>query len=106
MILDYWPHLDVHIYDSVEDFFAEHKGKKMAFLSTHGEKEFWDIDFEDDMFLVFGKESTGLDKELLEDKADRCYRIPLLSDKVRSLNLANAVGIVVYEGIRRLGISG
>jgi len=100
--LDYWPHLDVQIYESAEEFFEMHRDKKMAFLSSHGEKEFWDIDFEEDMFLIFGKESTGLGKELLKEHSELTYRIPLFSDKVRSLNLANAVGIVVYEGIRRL----
>ncbi len=99
--LDYWPHLDVSYYDSAEDFFDRHQGKKMAFLSSHGDKEYWDIPFEEDMFLIFGKESLGLEKDLLQEVLDKTYRIPLFSDKVRSLNLANAVGIVVYEGLRQ-----
>lgn len=100
--LDYWPHLDVHYYDSTEDFFEMHKGKKMAFLSKRGSKVFWDIEFEEGMFLIFGKESTGLDSDLLDRHASQTYRIPIHSDKVRSLNLANAVGIVAYEGLRSL----
>ena len=74
----------------------------MAFLSSHGKSEFWDIDFKDDLFLIFGKESKGLPKKIIEKFDRQLYKIPLMSDKVRSINLANAVSIVVYEGIRNL----
>ncbi|MFT5885344.1 MAG: tRNA (cytidine/uridine-2'-O-)-methyltransferase [Arcticibacterium sp.] len=100
--LDYWEHLDVHYYESQEDFFQRHKDKRMAFFSSHGQKSHWDIPFKDNMFLIFGKESVGLPKELLETQKENLYQIPLYSDKVRSLNLANAVGIAVYEGLRAL----
>ena len=100
--LDYWKHLEVIYYDNIEAFFSINKDKKMAFLSSHGTKNHWDIPFEDDMFLVFGKESVGLPKSLTEKHANQLYKIPLYSDHVRSLNLANAVAIVVYEGIKSL----
>lgn len=100
--LDYWEHLDVHYYESHEDFFQRHKDKRMAFFSSHGQKSHWDIPFKDNMFLIFGKESVGLPKELLETQKENLYQIPLYSDKVRSLNLANSVGIAVYEGLRAL----
>jgi len=103
--LDYWQHLDVQTYESIEEFFDQHKGKKMALLSKNGHQEYWDIPFEDDMFLIFGKESSGLESEILELFPGQIYRIPLFSDKVRSLNLANAVGIVAYEGLRQLNIA-
>ena len=76
--------------------------KKFAFLSSHGEKTHWSIDFEDDLFLVFGKESVGLSKNILNTNADKLYKIPLYSAHIRSLNLANAVSIVVYEGLKQL----
>jgi len=100
--LDYWQHLNVIIYESVEDFFLQHKDKKMAFLSSHGEKKHWYIPFKDDMFLVFGKESVGLSKQILENNKEHLYKIPLYSEHIRSLNIANAVSIVVYEGLRHL----
>ncbi|AJR02411.1 tRNA (cytidine(34)-2'-O)-methyltransferase [Siansivirga zeaxanthinifaciens] len=100
--LDYWKHLEVIYYDNIEAFFSINKDKKMAFLSSHGTKNHWDIPFEDDMFLVFGKESVGLPKSLTEKHANQLYKIPLYSEHVRSLNLANAVAIVVYEGIKSL----
>ena len=100
--LDYWQHLSVTIYDSIEDFFNKNKNKKMVFLSSHAIKDHWSIDFEDDMFLIFGKESVGLPKDLIEKHSDKLFKIPLYSKHVRSLNLANAVSIVVYEGLKYL----
>ncbi|CDF80478.1 tRNA (cytidine(34)-2'-O)-methyltransferase' [Formosa agariphila KMM 3901] len=100
--LDYWQHLNVTYYDSIADFFKINENKKMAFLSSHGEKNHWDIDFEDDMFLIFGKESVGLPKDLIKTYKNDLFKIPLFSEHVRSLNLANAVGIVVYEGLKKL----
>jgi len=100
--LDYWQHLDVTIYDSIEDFFRIHKDNEFAFFSSHGEKSHWEIPFEDNMFLIFGKESVGLPKSMIETYHNQLYKIPLYSKHIRSLNLANAVSIVIYEGIRQL----
>lgn len=100
--LDYWQHLDVIMYDSQADFFSKNKDQKFAFFSSHGSKSHWDIPFENDLFLVFGKESVGLDKTLIETHSNSLYKIPLYSNHIRSLNLANAVGIIVYEGLRQL----
>ncbi|WP_339848249.1 tRNA (cytidine(34)-2'-O)-methyltransferase [uncultured Dokdonia sp.] len=102
--LDYWKHLDVQYYNNTEDFFKKNAFAKMAFLSSHGTKSHYDIPFEEDLFLVFGKESKGLPKEITEKHPDQLYKIPLFSEHIRSLNLANAVGIVAYEGIRQLGL--
>lgn len=100
--LDYWQHLDLRIYESQEEFFETHQNKKMVFLSSHGTKKHWDIEFEDDLFLVFGKESVGLPKHLTSSNANRLFKIPLYSQHIRSLNLANAVAIVAYEGLKQL----
>jgi tRNA (cytidine/uridine-2'-O-)-methyltransferase len=101
--LDYWQHLEVHYYDSISDFFGKQKNAKMVFLSSHGSQSHWDIDYADNMFLVFGKESVGLPKPLIVKHKDQLFKIPLYSKKIRSLNLANAVSIIVYEGLRQLG---
>jgi tRNA (cytidine/uridine-2'-O-)-methyltransferase len=100
--LDYWQHLNVTYYDSIEHFFAINKHAKMAFLSSHGTQDYFDIPFEDNLFLVFGKESIGLPKHILKDHPEALFKIPLYSEHVRSLNLANAVSIVIYEGIKQL----
>ncbi len=102
--LDYWQHLDVQYYDNTDDFFKKNAFAKMVFLSSHGTKSHYDIPFEEDLFLVFGKESKGLPKEITEKHPDQLYKIPLFSEHIRSLNLANAVGIVAYEGIRQLNL--
>ena len=102
--LDYWQHLSVTYYESIDDFFIIHKDKKMVYLSSHGKKDHWSIDFEDDMFLVFGKESVGLPKHIIEKYSDKLFKIPLFSNHVRSLNIANAVGIVTYEGLKQIQI--
>lgn len=101
--LDYWPHISLFIYESIEDFYAKQKDKNIVYFSSHGEKNHWTIDYEDNMFLVFGKESTGLPREIIHACADKLYKIPLYSPHIRSLNLANAVSIVVYEGLKHLG---
>lgn len=100
--LDYWKHLSHIIYESMDDFFSVQKNRNMVFFSSHGDKELWNIDFEDGLFLVFGKESIGLSKEIVKNNQDKLYKIPLYNERIRSLNLANSVGIAVYEGLRQL----
>ena len=100
--LDYWKHISLVIYENIDDFFRINIDKNMVFLSSHGKQSFWDIDFKDDLFFIFGKESKGLSKDIIEKYPDKTYKIPLQSDKIRSLNLANAVSVVVYEGLRNI----
>jgi tRNA (cytidine/uridine-2'-O-)-methyltransferase len=100
--LDYWKHLSVHFYENIEEFYEKNSNKKMVYLSSHGTKTYDEIPYEDDLFLVFGQESVGLPKEITDKNTDDLYTIPMFSEHIRSLNLANAVSIVVYEGIRRL----
>lgn len=100
--LDYWKHLEVYIYEDIDAFYATNKNESMVYLSSFGEKEYSSIDYQDNMFLVFGKESVGLPKNITSDNADVLYKIPLYSEHVRSLNLANAVSIVVYDGLKCL----
>lgn len=100
--LDYWPHISLFIYESIDDFYAQHQDKNLVYFSSHGEKNHWSIDYKNDMFLVFGKESVGLSKEIIEANTDKLYKIPLFSPHIRSLNLANAVSIAVYEGLKHI----
>ncbi|MBB6680396.1 tRNA (cytidine(34)-2'-O)-methyltransferase [Aequorivita sp. 609] len=100
--LDYWKNITVHIYESIDEFYSKNKGKNFVYFSSHGTKDYCEIDFKDDMFLIFGKESTGLPERVISENQDLLYNIPIYSPHIRSLNLANAVGIVVYEGIRNL----
>ena len=101
--LDYWKHISVKIYDSIDEFYSLNMGKKMVYFSAKGKKSFWSIDFEDDLFLIFGRESSGLPESIIDKQINNLYKIPLFSKQIRSINLANAVSVVVYEGIRNLG---
>ena len=100
--LDYWKHLNVNIYESIDEFFTIHTDKKMVYFSSHGAQNHWSIDYQDNMFLVFGKESVGLPKELINMNKEHVYKIPLYSEHIRSLNIANSVSIAVYEGLKHL----
>ena len=100
--LDYWKHISLTIYESIEDFYSKNADKKMVYFSSHGKQDYWSVDYQDDLFLIFGKESKGLPKNIIEENIDKTYKIPLFSEHVRSINLANAVSVVVYEGIRNL----
>ncbi|WP_313113563.1 tRNA (cytidine(34)-2'-O)-methyltransferase [Aequorivita sediminis] len=102
--LDYWKHITVHIYESIDDFYSKNMGENFVYFSSHGTKDYCDIDFIDNMFLIFGRESTGLPEKVISENQDLLYNIPIYSPHIRSLNLANAVGIVVYEGIRNLKV--
>ena len=102
--LDYWQHLSIQEYPSSDAFFESHTDQPMAFLSSHGKHSHYEISFVDEMFLIFGKESVGLSDEIKEKYAAELFKIPLYSPHIRSLNLANAVSVVVYEGLRSLTV--
>ncbi|MFD2552184.1 tRNA (cytidine(34)-2'-O)-methyltransferase [Bizionia sediminis] len=102
--LDYWQHLNVFYYDNLDAFLSTHKKATMVFLSSQAGTPHYQIKFTDNLFLVFGKESVGLPQSLLHKNQTKLFKIPLFSEQVRSLNLANAVSIVVYEGIRQLNL--
>ena len=98
--LDYWKHINLFVYESIEDFYIKNSTAKMVYFSSHGGQSHWDVKYENNLFLVFGKESVGLPKNIIENNLYNTYKIPLYNEHVRSLNLANAVSVVVYEGLR------
>lgn len=100
--LDYWQHIELSIYENTADFFEKNKNKTMAFLSSHGTKDYTQIPYFEDCMLVFGKESKGLSSEITTRFKNDLYKIPLHSKHIRSINLANAVAVVTYEGLRQL----
>lgn len=100
---DYWPNVKINYYDSVDELFATYPEAEFYFIETVGKKYYTDFDYsnlEKDYFFIFGRETTGLPKDLLENNVDRCLLIPQ-NDKVRSLNLSNTAAIVVYEALRQ-----
>jgi len=98
--LDYWYLLDITYYKNLDDFFEKNKNAACFYFSTKAQHIYSDIEYPDDSYLFFGKETAGLPEELLHDNPDRCVRIPMIDD-ARSLNLSNSVAIGVYEVLRQ-----
>ena len=101
--LDYWPHVDLRVHGSWEKFTGRHAGARLLYFSKKAAKSYVSAEFHEDDFLVFGPETRGLPDDLLDANAADSYVIPMMSPAVRSLNLASAVSIVLYEGLRQLG---
>ncbi|MDO4544303.1 MAG: tRNA (cytidine(34)-2'-O)-methyltransferase [Clostridia bacterium] len=98
--LDYWSSLELHEYQSFDEARKAHPHSRFFFASTHAKNRYSDVEFLDGDFLVFGKETKGLPKELLAENADFAIRIPM-GKQQRSLNLSNSVAIVLYEALRQ-----
>lgn len=98
--LDYWPLVEVKRYPDIETFFSIHRNGRPFFFSKKVQQNFWEADFRSRIYLFFGKESTGLPATLLEKRPMQCYRIPMRPE-ARSLNLAVAVSVVLYEAFRQ-----
>ena len=103
--LDYWDKLDVTYYDSIEDFYEKNVGAVIYYFSARGKLGYSDIDYPETVFLMFGRESCGLPKELVEQNSEMSVRIPMLPT-LRCLNLSNSVAVAVYEVLRRRGFVG
>ena len=98
--LDYWEQLDVTIYDNYEDFLEKNPGAKIYMATTKAHKNYAEVEYEEDAYIMFGKESAGIPEEILVDHEETCIRIPMFGD-IRSLNLSNSVAIVLYEALRQ-----
>ena len=98
--LDYWHSLTLFYHDSIEEVWEQYPSARFFYCSTHAGNRYDEVRFHDGDFLVFGKETAGLPKPLLKEHAREAIRIPM-GDGQRSLNLSNAVAIVVYEALRQ-----
>ena len=100
--LDYWDKLDVSYYDSFDELLSRYPEAQMYFFSSHAHRSYAEIEYPEGVFLVFGRESVGLPRELVEENAERALRIPMLPT-LRCLNLSNSVAVAVYEALRQWG---
>lgn len=98
--MDYWDKLDVTRYVSYEDFLAKNPGAKIYMATTKAKYTYAEAHFEDDCYIMFGKESAGIPEDILYANSENCIRIPMLPD-IRSLNLSNSVAVVLYEALRQ-----
>ncbi len=103
--LDYWDKLDITYYDGLDHFFALHPDASIYYFTTKAPRKYTEVKYENDVFLMFGKESAGLPEELLLHNKERAVRIPM-RDHLRSLNLSNSVAVAVYEVLRQADFEG
>jgi tRNA (cytidine/uridine-2'-O-)-methyltransferase len=100
--LDYWHLVDVHYYDNFDELLQKYPDGYFYYATTKATKKYSDIEYKDNSFFVFGKETKGLPEEIIKGNLDRSIRIPMRRDLGRSLNLANSVNIIIYEALRQL----
>ena len=100
--MDYWHKLDVRRYINYEDFLEKNPGAVVYMATTKAKKVYTQVAYEEDCYIMFGKESAGIPEEILKSNKDRCVRIPM-NEEIRSLNLSNSVAIMLYEALRQQG---
>ena len=111
--LDYWDKVTIERHACTEQFLEAHAGDALLFFTGHTERSFYEVNVarhaetgrDGCLYLVFGRESRGIDPEILAAHQGECVRLPMKGE-VRSLNLSNAVAIAVYESLRQLGFEG
>ena len=99
--LDYWPEVELARHADLADLYRALPAARFVYLTTKADRVYTDWVYQPDDCLVFGRETRGLPEDLLRANWDRCLRIPILNPNVRSLNLATAVGIVLFEALRQ-----
>ncbi|MFC7372962.1 tRNA (uridine(34)/cytosine(34)/5-carboxymethylaminomethyluridine(34)-2'-O)-methyltransferase TrmL [Fictibacillus iocasae] len=101
--LDYWEHVNLTYYNDIQELFDRYPDGKFHFVTKFGERNHTDFDYtnrEEDYFFIFGKETTGLPRELIDSNMDTCMRLPM-NENIRSLNLSNTAAILIYEALRQ-----
>lgn len=103
--LDYWKLLDIRYYENFQDFVEKNQGIRLWMATTKAKHVYSDVTFEENDFVMFGRESAGIPEEILMAHEANTIRIPMLAE-ARSLNLSNSVAIVIYEALRQQGFPG
>lgn len=98
--LDYWKDLQLFVYENYEDFLNKNGYPQVIMATTKSRRKYTDIAYDSDCFIMFGKESKGIPEEILVTSPETSVRIPMESD-IRSLNLSNAVAVILYEALRQ-----
>jgi tRNA (cytidine/uridine-2'-O-)-methyltransferase len=105
--LDYWEHLAWHRWSGWPAFEKQlPAGSRLWLIESHGARHYAQAEFQADDYLVFGRETAGLPREIIEQHRERWLRIPMFHGSVRSLNLSNCVALVLYEALRQQGFAG
>ena len=101
--LDYWEHVKITYYESLDDFYEKNAGGNFFYITKSGQKEFSSFDYSDsskDYYFIFGRETTGLPKDIIENNLESSLRIPM-SENMSSLNMSNTAAILIYEALRQ-----
>ena len=102
--LDYWPYVSLEVHESLEEFLEEYRGRRMFLATTKGKTRYTDFDYHDEDMFLFGRETRGFPRDLIAEHEDHSIRIPLSENtRLRSLNLAHSVNIVLFEALRQMG---
>lgn len=102
--LDYLDLVEINYYDSFEELREKYPESKFFYASTKANKNHSEVEYEDESFIVFGKETKGLPESLIMDNLETAIRIPMVDiERARSLNLSNSVAIVLFEALRQIG---
>ena len=105
--LDYWPYVRLEIHESLSEFMVKYGDRRMWLATTKGEKLYTQAEFRDEDMILFGRETAGLPRSLIDEKKEWAIRIPMSRDtRLRSFNLSNAANIVLFEALRQLGFPG
>lgn len=99
--LDYWQYTDIEYHESLDDLFIKYPSGSFFFATTKAKKTYTSVEYKENSFIFFGKETAGLPEKLLKTNWDSCIRLPM-REELRSLNLSNSVAILVYEALRQL----
>ena len=103
--LDYWNEVELHRHVDLAQLYGSLPASRFLYFTTKTDRVYSDWNYEDGDCFIFGRETRGLPESILAANSDRCLTIPMPNPKVRSLNLANSVGIVIYEAYRQLGFT-
>ncbi|HEY6229612.1 MAG TPA: tRNA (cytidine(34)-2'-O)-methyltransferase, partial [Verrucomicrobiae bacterium] len=104
--MDYWEHVEWHRWRNWDDFCERLRPNKLWFIESGGPRVYTEVKYGPDDFLVFGRETAGLPRKLLEENRERWLRIPMFNPSARSLNLSNCAALVLFEALRQQGFKG
>ena len=105
--LDYWPYVKLEVHQSLDAFMEKYGDHNMYLATTKGVHRHTDVQFQDEDMILFGRETKGLPKDFIAKHQENTLRIPMSADtRLRSLNLANSVNIVLFEALRQLDFPG
>ena len=103
--MDYWKDLELYVYENFDDFVSKNPGARIYMATTKAKKAYTQVEYSENDFIMFGKESAGIPEEILVKYEETAVRIPMIGE-IRSLNLANSAAIVLYEALRQQDFEG